>query len=92
MVCSYVISRQSKIVDRGETLITYYAGKMKRTFLKPQKQGRYWHQEPDAKAPKLVYVEQQALGLYVIGKGWLPWQTGDWSSLVGEGEVTEQQN
>ncbi len=57
---------------------------MKRTVVKPLKQGRYWWQGPQQKAPQLVYIEQQSLGLYVMGKGWLPWQSGEWSGPVGE--------
>ncbi len=62
---------------------------MKRTSFKPAKQGRYWLKTPDGDDQKLVFVEKQALGLYVLGIGWLPWQTGEWSDRVGESE--EQQ-
>lgn len=60
---------------------------MKRITTKPLKQGRYWWKEPQSPKSKLVYIEQQALGLYVLGHGWLPWQTGDWSEIVGENQV-----
>jgi hypothetical protein len=57
---------------------------IKRALKKPLKEGRYWWKEPESSNRKLVYVEQQSLGLYVLGAGWLPWQTGEWSGLVGE--------
>ncbi len=59
---------------------------MKSTSHKPLKQGRYWLKTPGSGEQKLVFVEQQSLGLYVLGIGWLPWQTGEWSEQVGEDE------
>ena len=59
---------------------------MKRAAHKPLKQGRYWCKTPEDGEQKLVFVEQQSLGLYVLGKGWLSWQTGEWSDQVGENE------
>jgi hypothetical protein len=54
---------------------------------KPLTQGRFWWTSQGDKAPKLVYVEKQSLGLYVLGAGWLPYQSGQWAGPLGEGDA-----
>ncbi len=64
---------------------------MKRLLKKPLKEGRYWWKEPKSQKPEVVFIEQQSLGLYVLGKGWLPWQVAEWNGPLGEDEQTLQE-
>ncbi len=54
------------------------------TTRKPVTQGRFWWTNADEQAPSLVYVEKQSLGFYVLGAGWLPYQSGQWAGPFGE--------
>jgi hypothetical protein len=57
---------------------------MKWTSKKPLRQGRYWWTNQEEKTPRLVFVEEQCLGLYVVGMGWLPYQQGKWAGPMPE--------
>src|SRR5260221_6376545 len=57
---------------------------IKWTVQKPQTQGRFWWADQPGQAPTLVYIEQQSLGLYVLGAGWVPYQPGQWAGPFGE--------
>jgi len=59
---------------------------IKWTAQKPLTQGRFWWTNEEEKAPTLVYVEQQSLGLYVLGLGWVPYQPGQWAGPIAEND------
>ncbi len=56
------------------------------TTKKPLAPGRFWWSNEAAGPPTLVYVEKQHLGFYVVGVGWLPYQSGQWAGPCGETE------
>jgi hypothetical protein len=64
---------------------------MKGLLKKPLKAGRYWWKEPESQSSEVVFIEQQTLGLYVVGKGWLPWQEAEWNGPLGEDEQSFQE-
>jgi len=51
---------------------------------RPQSAGRFWWTAQAEKGPTLGYIEEHSLGFYVLGVGWLAYQSGQWAGPMGD--------